>query len=117
MRMWMVFPQFMCQKHLCGEHLECHMFLGSLKKGSGVKGFLKNNLFEPESLKERHDILANEMTRRNYNHKTPMNMDEFKYCVNTLNEMDRAVKINVRKSFFDLISRCEECKKRAQGLY
>ena len=40
----MVDPKFLCQKHLCGEHLECHMFLGTLKKNKKVDGYLKNNL-------------------------------------------------------------------------
>ncbi|MFW9871636.1 MAG: pyrimidine dimer DNA glycosylase/endonuclease V [Candidatus Thorarchaeota archaeon] len=113
----MVDPNFLCQKHLCGEHLECHMFLGALKKGIGVKGYLKNNLFEPESLKIRHDILSIEMKKRGYNHKSPMRFNDFENFVNTLNEKEREVKINKRKSFFDLISRCSKCKKRARGLY
>ena len=116
MRMWMISPYFMCQKHLCGEHLECHMFLGTLREGKKVKGYLENNLFEPEALKIRHDLLADEMVRREYNHKSPLSMSDFENCVNTLNERDRVVKIDIRKSFFDLIDRCPECKKRAQGI-
>ena len=30
MRMWMVNPGFMCNKHLLGEHVECHMLVGHL---------------------------------------------------------------------------------------
>lgn len=114
MRMWMVDPKILCQKHLCGEHLECHMFLGALKKGSSVKGFLKNNLFEPESLKIRHDILAIEMKRRSYNHKTPMCFNDYKNSLNTLNETERAVKINRYNSSRDLLDRCPRCRKRSE---
>jgi len=92
------------------------MFLGTIKKGKKIRGYLNNNLFEPESLKERHDALADEMVNREYNHKTPMSSSDFENCVNTLNERDRVVKIDVRKSFFDLVSRCSECKKIAQGI-
>lgn len=112
----MVEPKVLCQKHLCGEHLECHMFLGTIKKGKKINGYLNNNLFEPESLKNRHDALADEMVNREYNHKTPMSSCDFENFVNTLNKTDREVKIDVQKSFFNLISRCQECKKIAQGI-
>ena len=112
----MVDPKFLCQKHLCGEHLECHMFLGTLKKNKKVDGYLKNNLFEPESLKIRHDVLADEMVDRDYNHRTPMSMRDFENCVYTLNETSRAVKINKTNSFTDLINRCPECKRRYEEL-
>jgi hypothetical protein len=116
MRMWMVDPKILCQKHLCGEHLECHMFLGSIKKGKKINGFLNNNLFEPESLKKRHDALADEMVNRDYNHQTTMSSCDFENCVNTLNEGLRRVKINKNKSFNDLISRCPDCKNRYEVL-
>ena len=111
MRMWMADPKFLCQKHLCGEHLECHMFLGTMKKGKKITGYLKNNLFEPESLKIRHDALADEMVRREYNHKTPLSSCDFENCVNTLNAGFREVKIDRNDLFNDLINRCPECNK------
>jgi hypothetical protein len=46
MRMWMVPTKIMCDKHLLGEHVEHHMFLGSLKQGFNLDGYVKNNLFE-----------------------------------------------------------------------
>lgn len=112
----MVDPKFLCQKHLCGEHLECHMFLGTIKKGKKIDGYLNNNLFEPESLKIRHDVLADEMVDREYNHKTPMSSCDVENCVNTLNKKLREVRIDKNISFNDLISRCLECKNRYEGL-
>ena len=32
MRMWLVPPQLMCDQHLLGEHLEMHMFIGTIRK-------------------------------------------------------------------------------------
>ena len=61
MRMWLVNPEIMCQKHLCGEHVEMHMFLGTLKKRKKVDGYITNNLFEPRLLYQRHKNLAEEM--------------------------------------------------------
>ena len=72
MRMWLCDPKILCQKHLCGEHLETHMFLGSLKKGKKVDGFLSNNLFEPMALYWRHKQLSLEMVDRGYKHKSEM---------------------------------------------
>ena len=66
MRMWLVDPKILCQKHLCGEHVEMHMFLGTLKKGKKIDGFLKNNLFEPRVLHKRHEELKEEMIKLIY---------------------------------------------------
>ena len=33
MRMWNVDPKLMCNKHLLGEHVEMHMFFGTIQKG------------------------------------------------------------------------------------
>jgi glutaredoxin 2 len=114
--MWLVNPRILCKDHLLGEHLECHMFLGTLKKSKKVNGYLKNNLLEPDSLKSRHDELADEMIKRGYYHKTPISICEFENLVNTLNDEFRAVKINKQDSFNELISRCSNCKKRYEEI-
>ena len=36
MRMWMIDPKLLCRKHLLGEHLEIHMFVGTINKGINV---------------------------------------------------------------------------------
>ena len=38
MRMWMVPVQYMCRKHLLGEHVEHHMLVGSIHKGLSMRG-------------------------------------------------------------------------------
>lgn len=104
MRMWMVDPTGMCQKHLLGEHVETHMFLGSLNKKLNLAGYIRKGLFEFKSLQQRHDALAAEISRRGYQHKSP------------LGEVPVAVLSEVANSFVDraialqeLVQRCPEC--------
>ena len=82
MRLWLVDPKLLCRKHLLGEHVECHMFVGALNKGKSVKGFLRNGLFHGPALKNRHEELAAEIERRGYNHKSPLadlNIDPYDF--------------------------------------
>jgi hypothetical protein len=70
--MWMVNPKIMCNQHLIGEHLELHMFIGSIKKNISMQGYLKNNLLEPNSLYARHNELVKEIIYRGMNHKSDL---------------------------------------------
>ena len=70
--MWMVNPKILCERHLLGEHCEIHMFVGAIKKQLSLNGYVENNLLECASLLERHDDLAEEMTRRGMNHASPL---------------------------------------------
>jgi len=105
MRMWMVDPRIMCRRHLLGEHLETHMFVGAIKKGFSIDGYIRNNCCEPKSIQKRHNVLAKEMERRGYNHKSNM---EF-HC-------NKKGTVNPEKSLKDLVSRCRECAKRVKEL-
>ena len=55
MRMWMVNPKIMCRQHLLGEHVEIHMFVGTLSRGKSVKGYLEKGLLEAHNLYWRHE--------------------------------------------------------------
>jgi len=107
--MWMVDPKIMCQKHLCGEHVECHMMVGAIEAEIAVTGYATNNLMELDSLQMRHDRLAAEMTSRGYNHKSPLLVNEDLLAV--LPER-YFVRVDVDASLRDLLSRCEKCRKR-----
>jgi len=109
MRQWMCDPRFLCQKHICGEHFEMHLFLGSIKLRVSMSGYLYKNLFEPLSLKSRHDELVIEMKNRNMNHKTELNYDNdiFSYL-----GIEKNITIDKRKSLFDLLTRCKKCRER-----
>lgn len=105
MRMWMTPPEAMCRKHLLGEHVELHMFVGTINKGVSVEGFLTKNLLEPESLYVRHDALVAEMNRRGYKHKSPMGTILWW----SLTYRQYKVKINRPASLAELHRRCPEC--------
>lgn len=72
MRMWKVDPKKMCRQHLLGEHVECHMFVGTILKRVSLDGYIKNGLVEIHNLKSRHQELVNEMISRGYNHNSPL---------------------------------------------
>ena len=116
MRMWMTNPKIMCRNHLFGEHLEIHMFLGTLKQNKSLTGYLKNNCCEPKSFKDRHDHLVMEMKDRGYKgHKTPVENIDCE-CVLNLGEEQQNWKVNSQQSLIDLISRCPKCKERYDKL-
>ncbi len=106
--MWLANPEKMCQKHLCGEHLEMHMFLGTLKKRKKVDGYIQNNLFEPRMLYQRHKELAEEMIKRGYKHKSPLCESDCA-CILDLTEEKQYWKIDKEAALKDLLSRCPEC--------
>ena len=114
MRMWLCDPKILCQKHLCGEHVEMHMFLGTLKQGKKIDGYLNNNLFEPRSLYQRHKDLADEMIKRGYNHKSCME-DVDCVCVLDMPVEKQYWEVNKDKALRDLLDRCPECRKRIGG--
>ena len=119
MRMWMVPPVFMCKKHLSGEHVEHHMFIGSFKKKIRMDGYIRNDLLEIKSMIDRHDAIVRELSRRaeiegkKYNHRTPMpEEEEIKRLVSYLPKPTIHHKIDGWNSFKELITRCEQCHKR-----
>jgi hypothetical protein len=75
MRIWDVSPEVLCRQHLLGEHREIHAVWNVLTLGK--QGYAKH----PETLRwrgkqaalfARHEALVAEMTRRGYNHRTPL---------------------------------------------
>jgi molybdopterin converting factor small subunit len=108
----MINPKFLCRQHLLGEHYEIHSFLGTIKKGKSIKGYIEKNLCQPRSFKQRHDDIVNEMITRDYKgHKTPIQDID---CVSVCNlpVEYQHWKINTATSLEDLISRCPECRER-----
>ncbi len=100
----MVDPRLLCRKHLLGEHVECHMFRGSLHKGTSLRGFLDAGLLDSRKLARRHDLLAAEMQRRGYRHASPLPRD-FDATAAT-GVVDTAAALR------ELATRCEECRER-----
>ncbi len=99
MRMWMVEPEFICDKHLLGEHVEIHMLAGSITRKKSIDGFL-HGLVNPKLMKARHDALAQEMTRRGMRHKSPLK--EIDYC-------GSCSEISAQDNLKELTRRCPRC--------
>jgi hypothetical protein len=86
------------------------MFLGSLQRKRKIDGFVKNNCAQPLDLLNRHDIIAEEMTARGYNHKSPLMFTQ--EVLDYLPENQIHAKVDADASLEDLIGRCDLCRER-----
>lgn len=112
MRMWMVDPHILCDKHLRGEYVECLMFVGTFKRKMNIPGYVNNNLVEPLSIIERFDILKSEMIRREFDAQKELDFD-----ICTLDYLKKEWlyhKVNILNALDDLIRRCPICALRYQ---
>ena len=107
MRMWGVDPRIMCRQHLLGEHVEMHMLVGSLRKGISVDGFIEDGLVDLHNIRSRHDELVTEMTRRGYNHKSPL--PSYLKHIRPYITKDFTGQINIAANVQELSRRCEAC--------
>jgi len=101
--MWGVDPIKICNRHLLGEHVEMHMFVGTIKNGISIDGYIKKGLVSPKLLKIRHDILAYEMIKRGMNHQSPI--------VDFFDNREGFITPLAEKELF---SRCENCRSRIE---
>lgn len=106
MRMWMINPKILCKKHLTGEHVETHMFVGAINKGKSIAGHTIMNQAEPQKLMQRHDELAAEMLARGYKHESPL----IKPQLEKLPRGTLLAKVNKKAALADLLARCLDCK-------
>ena len=115
MRMWMVNPKIMCDKHLLGEHVELHMFVGTIINGVDVTGYINKNLLELKSVQSRHIELVEEIKRRGFKHESffpVISWDCVKEQYGSLYDKE----IDVKGSFKELIKRCPRCRQKAEEL-
>ena len=108
----MVKPKFLCDKHLLGEHAECHMLTANLIRKRKITNYIKFNLLEPKNLRKRHDALARQMQQRKFVHKSPLPPCDISY----LPTRQQDYKVNVKASLKDLLARCSKCRKRFERL-
>jgi hypothetical protein len=101
MRMWNVDPASLCRKHLLGEHVEMHMFVGHLNKGRRL-GRYADGLCERHRIRERHELLASELVARGYNHRSPLP---------AFDELEEG-HVDLRRSERELRGRCAACRRR-----
>jgi len=109
MRQWHVDPKLLCHKHLLGEHVEHHMFAGSILKGKSLTGYIDDGLVEVHTLIERHAELVREMRRRDYNHSSPLppGLAEKLYTAGAVDELE---------NLNELRRRCPLCRARIKRL-
>lgn len=111
MRMWMVPPKFLCIQHLNGEHKELHMLIGAIKKNKSLKGYILDNLVQLADIEKRHEELVNEYKERGYisgfNHQSVISDEEREILKNV-----KGGKVDIKRSFSDLVARCYECERR-----
>lgn len=117
MRQWMVDPRILCRKHLLGEHVEHHMFIGTIKRKCQLDGCVQNNLVEPAQFEARHNALVAEMKSRGMRHKSDIApQEELNGLMSYLSERTRKATVNVPASLADLIGGCPDCRARYEEL-
>lgn len=107
MRQWLVNPEIMCRQHLLGEHVETHMFVGSINKGIDVTTYIKTGLLDIKQLHIRHEQLVTEMERRGGNHKSPLPPLDPAQVAKYVFVLPC---INVKENYNELHRRCEVCR-------
>lgn len=112
MRMWMLPPRLLCDRHLLGEHGELHKFLHTWKKKYSITGWIQSNAIEPQSYRSRHNELALEMVKRGFSHLSPLPQPNFKY----LPPDQQSYQVNKGDSLIALIGRCSSCKRRLKKM-
>jgi hypothetical protein len=105
--MWMCDPKLLCDKHLLGEHVECHMIAGCIAKGrlGPVNGLAQRGFIQVRSLSARHRELAAEMERRGMRHTSPMLHRDTLDMGSVDPEVSRA----------ELALRCDDCRSRMRA--
>lgn len=103
MRMWMVPPALMCNKHLLGEHVEIHMLEGCIKQGHSLTGYIEKGLIDLSKIDSRHRELVAEMKRRDFSHHSPL--------MHLVWEGETG-SVNVEESHAELLNRCHWCRQQ-----
>ncbi len=108
MRMWMVDPKILCKQHLMGEYREHFAIAGLMRLKRNFFGYIRNNLVEPKSIKDRFYAIRNEMLNRGYKPEKDWKEPDVSY----LPEEIQNYKVDVQSSQDDLLNRCTECRSR-----
>jgi len=75
MRIWDIAPDKMCRQHLLGEHRELHAIWAILtRKTRGYANHPETKRWRGKlkALYLRHDLLVGEMSKRGYQHHSPL---------------------------------------------
>lgn len=91
-----------------GEHVEAHMFVGSMCKNLSFDGYYENHLFfGPAVLWNRHELLA----RTFQSHQSSLVIPEGRAISLRYPDIKLTTEL-IEESTFELIRRCWECNKR-----
>lgn len=114
MRMWMVPTSCLCRKHLLGEHVEIHMFIGAINNIKVLDGYINSKLLFPSEIEFRHNQLVEEMENRGYKHNSPLPEIEAKSYYEWLlrHRPTFDAKKDVKMNLNILWHRCLECRER-----
>ncbi len=103
MRMWGIPPEFMCIRHLSGEHGEIHKHRKTFEKQHSIDRRMSPIVqILPAKMKERHDELAKFL-----NHKSKYELPDLSY----LPEKYLNAEIDLEYNIKDLSDRCPKCRK------
>lgn len=106
MRMWMVNPKCMCDKHLLGEHVELHMLVGSINRHRSLDGFIRQRILQPRSIRVRHAALVREMLARGFKHSSALPT----FTTQMLPVDARQCTVDTQASYNELRRRCPACR-------
>jgi hypothetical protein len=76
-----------------------HMFVGTLRRGKNIDGYIAKGLVVTGNIRARHDELAAEITRRGYRHRSPL----------VFRPPFSRGRVDVKKNLRELSRRCAEC--------
>jgi hypothetical protein len=103
--MWGVNPRLMCDRHLLGEHVEMHMFVGCIRKKMRLDGYLDGGLVKTDMIRRRHDKIAREFKRRGFRHTSPLGAFDCRY-------LGKPGYVDLSKNLRELSRRCRYCRRR-----
>lgn len=99
LKMWMVDPSEMCERHLFEEHTNIHIFNALLEAGEDLTAYIEAGVLDTGAMQSRHDQLVAEMIGRGMAHTTPF----APHPVGSVGEVDH------HKARIDLADLCDKC--------
>lgn len=105
MRMWMINPEALCDKHLMIEHFDLHSLSLVLREHMCLHELIALNAMEAHSIVSRHAEVASELHRRHMEHSTPLP----ELALEGLPPRILNYSIDVERSRYDLIVGCADC--------
>ena len=107
--MWGIEPNKLCNKHLLGERVEMLMFLGTLRKGNNIKGYIEKGLVNPPQIVLRFEQLTDEGKARGMNMTRKIKIEEYRAFFSYLKNDCSRHELDLNANLEDLVKRCSSC--------